>query len=197
MQHSPGWCDGSHIAPEHPPHTSLLVERRQSDGPNQCMGMIRRPWWSEANGQIWPGCRGYTPTLFRRIFNDHRESGPRFNVSSEGRCFLQYSVPSLYWGVRTHTDHKNSSPNTNDLYIHYIDKSIGTPPSLEQKNALSNLWQQRWEHNSCIKIVFPSLQQFWKCLKWLNPYVQVIGVWWWVSGSRSAFTVTPEVLNWD
>ncbi len=32
-----------------------------------------------------------------------------------------------------------------------------------------------------LKIVFPSLlQQFWKCLKWLNPYVQVIGVWWWV-----------------
>ncbi len=30
--------------------------------------------------------------------------------------------------------------NTNDLYIHYIDKSIGTPPSLEQKNALPNLW---------------------------------------------------------
>ncbi len=28
-------------------------------------------------------------------------------------------------------------------------------------------------------------------------YVQVIGVWWWVLGSRSAFTVTPEVLNWD
>ncbi len=25
-----GWCDGSHIAPERPPHTSLLVERRQS-----------------------------------------------------------------------------------------------------------------------------------------------------------------------
>ncbi len=38
-----------------------------------------------------------------------------------------------------------------------------------------------------LKIVFPSLlQQFWKCLKWLNPYVQVIGVWWWVFGSRSA-----------
>ncbi len=27
-------------------------------------------------------------------------------------------------------------------------------------------------------------------------YVQVIGVWW-CFGSRSAFTVTPEVLNWD
>ncbi len=91
VQHPPGWCDGSHIAPECPPHTSLLVERRQSDEANQCMGMIRRPWWSEANGQIWPGCRGNTPTLFERhpgIFNDHRESGPRFNVSSEGRCLL-------------------------------------------------------------------------------------------------------------
>ncbi len=34
---------------------------------------------------------GYTPTLYekcRGIFNDHRESGPRFNVSSERRCLL-------------------------------------------------------------------------------------------------------------
>ncbi len=33
---------------------------------------------------IWPGHRGYTPTLYKKchgIFNDHRESGPRFNVS--------------------------------------------------------------------------------------------------------------------
>ncbi len=27
--------------------------------------------------------------------------------------------------------------------------------------------------------------------------VQVIGVWWWVFGSRSAFKVTPEVFSWD
>ncbi len=66
VQHPPGWCDGSHSAPERPPHTSLLVERRQSDEANQCMGMIRRPWWSEASGLVWPGCRGNTPTLFRR-----------------------------------------------------------------------------------------------------------------------------------
>ncbi len=32
----------------------------------------------------------------------------------------------------------NSSPNTNDLYIHYMDKSTGTPPSLEEKKALPN-----------------------------------------------------------
>ncbi len=33
-----------------------------------------------------------TPLLFFEehpgIFNDHREPGPRFNVSSEGRCFF-------------------------------------------------------------------------------------------------------------
>ncbi len=61
-----------------------------------CMGMIRRPWWSEAKGQIWPGCQGYTPTLCFEghpwIFNDHRELEPWFNISSEGRSFLQYSV---------------------------------------------------------------------------------------------------------
>ncbi len=54
LDDAPGWCDGSNIAPECPPHTSLLAERRQSDEANQCMGMIRRPWWSEANGEIWP-----------------------------------------------------------------------------------------------------------------------------------------------
>ncbi len=35
-------------------------------------------------------------TLYEKchgIFNDHRESGPRFNVSSERRCFLNDSVP--------------------------------------------------------------------------------------------------------
>ncbi len=31
----------------------------------------------------------------------------------------------------------NSSPYSNDLYIHYMDKSIGTP-SLEEKKALTN-----------------------------------------------------------
>ncbi len=47
----------------------------------------------EANDQIWQGCQGYTLLFFffkghPGIFNDHRDSGPRFNVSSEGRCFV-------------------------------------------------------------------------------------------------------------
>ncbi len=33
---------------------------------------------------------------------------------------------------------KNSSPNTNDVYIHYMDKSTGTPPSLEEKRHFQN-----------------------------------------------------------
>ncbi len=52
---------------------------------------------------------GVTPLLF---FEGH--PGPRFNDSSEGWCLLfclQCSVPlSLYWGVRTHTDHRVSTP---------------------------------------------------------------------------------------
>ncbi len=39
---------------------------------------------------IWPGHRGYTPTLYekcRGIFNDHRESGPQFKVSFKDGAF--------------------------------------------------------------------------------------------------------------
>ncbi len=31
---------------------------------------------------------------------------------------------------------QNSSPNTNDLYIKYMDKCTGTPTSLEEKKSL-------------------------------------------------------------
>ncbi len=41
----------------------------------------------------------------------------------------------------------NSSPNTNDLYIHCMDKSTGTPPSLEEKKALSNCGNKDGKNN--------------------------------------------------
>ncbi len=48
---------------------------------------------------------GYTPTLYEKchgIFNDHRESGPWFNVSSERRCSFDSIVSlSLHWGVQS------------------------------------------------------------------------------------------------
>ncbi len=58
--------------------------------------MVRGQWGNLAR---MPGLHPYS--FFERhpgIFNDHRESGPRFNVSSEGRCFLQYSVPVTILG---------------------------------------------------------------------------------------------------
>ncbi len=103
VQHPPGWCDGSHIAPEPPPTHTHTHTRYRWRG-DWCgviesisvWGMIRRPWWSEANGQFGQDA-GVTPLFFFEghpgIFNYHRESGPRFNVSSEGQCFFQYSVP--------------------------------------------------------------------------------------------------------
>ncbi len=57
---------------------------------------------------------GVTPLLFFKghpeIFNDYRKSGPWFNVSFEGRCFLQYSVPITILGHRTHTDCRWAPP---------------------------------------------------------------------------------------
>ncbi len=83
----------------------------------------------------------------------------------------------------------NSSPNTNDLYIHYMDKSTGTP-SLEEKKALPNC------ANKDIHVlkngISTSVATVLKCMKGLYSYVQVIGVWWWVYGS---FKVTPEVFR--
>ncbi len=83
----------------------------------------------------------------------------------------------------------NSSPNTNYLYIHYMDKSTGTH-SLEEKKALPNCANKEI---TVLKIfISTSVATVLKCMKWLNPYVQVIGVWWWVFGS---FKVTPEVFS--
>ncbi len=79
--------------------------------------MVRGQWASLAR------MLGVTPLLFFEghpgIFNDHRESGPRFNISSEGRAFSSIVSPSLYWGIRTHTDHRvstNTSSNSNLVF---------------------------------------------------------------------------------
>ncbi len=52
--------------------------------------MVGGQW---ANLARMPGLQ--TPLFFEEhtgIFNDHRESGPRFNVSSERRCFFDRIV---------------------------------------------------------------------------------------------------------
>ncbi len=84
-----------------PPHTSLLVERRPSEAVNQQIwGLLGGHDGQRPMGKFGQDAE-VTPLLFferHGILNDHRESGPRFNVSSEGLCFLQYRVPIIILG---------------------------------------------------------------------------------------------------
>ncbi len=65
---------------------------------------------------------------------------------------------------------KNSSPNTNDLYIHYMDKSTGTPSSLEEKKALPNCGNKDGNIIHVLKNCI-SVAKVLKCMKLLYPYV--------------------------
>ncbi len=84
---------------------STWMMRRQSycaRTANQCIGIIRRHDGQRPMGEFGQNA-GITPLLFFEghpgIFNDHRESGPRFKVSSERRCFFwQNSVPITILG---------------------------------------------------------------------------------------------------
>ncbi len=93
----------------------LQVVRRESHRAKQVDGdyweaMIDKGQWREFGQDT-----GVTPLLFTMcvmgFFNDHRESGLRFNISSERWCSFDSIVsPTLYWGIRTHTDHRVSTP---------------------------------------------------------------------------------------
>ncbi len=95
-------------------HTPATGGEEREIEPIKWMGIIRRPWLTRASGGNLARTPGLHPYSLREVswdFNDHRESGPRFNVSSERRCSFDSIVsPSLYWGVRTHTDHRVSTP---------------------------------------------------------------------------------------
>ncbi len=66
-------------------------------------------------------------------------------------------------------------------------------PFFRTEKGSSKLCQQRWKHNSCTKkIISTSVASVLKCMIWLNLYVDVISVWWWVCVS---FKVTPEVFS--
>ncbi len=69
---------------------------------------------------------------------------------------------------------KNSPPNTNDLYIHYMDKSTGTPPSLEEKQALPNCGNKDGNINNVLKNwISTSVATVLKCMKWMYPYLSI------------------------
>ncbi len=60
---------------------------------------------------------------------------------------------------------ENSSPNTNDLYIHHMDKSTGTPPSLEEKKALSNCGNKDGNIIHVLNCISTSVATVLKCMK--------------------------------
>ncbi len=85
---------------------------------------------------------------------------------------------------------KNSSLNTINLYIHYMDTSTGTPPSLEEKKALPNCGNKDGNIIHVFKnVISTSVATVLKRMKCLYPYV--IGVWWWIFGSKS-----PQKATW-
>ncbi len=82
------WCDGSHISPERPPHTPVYWWRGdRGRKPISVWGWLGGHDGQRPMGKFGQNA-GVTPLLFFEehpgIFNDHRESGPQFNVSSEG-----------------------------------------------------------------------------------------------------------------
>ncbi len=82
-------------------HTPATGGEERVIEPVKCMGVFRGPWLTRASGGTLARTPGLHPTLYEKfhgIFNDNRESGPRFNVSSEGWCFLHYSVPITILG---------------------------------------------------------------------------------------------------
>ncbi len=84
------------------PHASYKWKGERVIEPIKWIGIIRRPWLTRASG----GNLARTPGLYRDgIFKDHRESGPRFIISSERQCFLIVYCPRLYTGAfRTQTE---------------------------------------------------------------------------------------------
>ncbi len=70
---------------------------------------------------------------------------------------------------------KNSSPNTNDLYIHYMDKSTGTPPSLEENGTLPNCGNKDGNIIHVLKnCISTSVATVLKYMKWLHPHMSLV-----------------------
>ncbi len=74
---------------------------------------------------------------------------------------------------------KNSSQNTNVLYINYMDKM--TTPLFRRERALPNCGNKDGNIIHVLKNCIPtSVATVLKCMQSLYPYVQVTGVWWWI-----------------
>ncbi len=78
-------CCHRTTAPVRSPHTSYRWRGGRVIEPIKWMGIIRSPWLTRASGGNLARTPGLHPTLYKKchgIFNDHRQSGPQFNISS-------------------------------------------------------------------------------------------------------------------
>ncbi len=150
VQHPLGWCYGCHrtTAPVCLPHTSYRWRGERVIEPIKRMGIIRRPWLTRASGGNLARTPVLHPTLYEKchgIFNDYRESGPRFSVSSERRivyCDQESKVyhqcmfirrctkfqitnpnPTLYWHVYT-CIYANVDASCKEFGIHFLKYAL-------------------------------------------------------------------------
>ncbi len=122
VQHPPGWCDDCHrtTAPVRSPHTSYRWREERVIEPIKWMGIIRRPWLIRASGgNLASSTPGLHPYSLREVpWDDHRESGPRFNVSSERRMWIlivnKQNVIMKYGDTQ-----RDSSPKNENSVINY------------------------------------------------------------------------------
>ncbi len=88
-------------------------------------------------------------------------SGKTWKIGSVSNTYLPHCTYTIAKSIAA----KYSWPNTNDLYIHYMDKSTGTPP-LEEKKALPNCGNKDGNIIQVLKIS-TSVATVLKCMKWL------------------------------
>ncbi len=83
---------------------------------------------------------------------------------------LQKAAEHLWCDFKYRPWDKNSSPNTNDLYIHYMNKSYMDTPFFRREKGISKLWQQMETIHVLKNCISTSVATV---LKWLYPYVQI------------------------
>ncbi len=90
--------------------------------------------------------------------------------SQRGRTWLLIPAERLWCDFKCRPWAKNVSPNTNDLYNHYMDKSTGTTTSLEEKKALPNCGNKDRNIINVFKnCISTCVATELKCMKWLYP----------------------------
>ncbi len=103
---------------------------------------------------------------------------------------LQKAAEHLWCDFKWDT---NSSPNTNDLYIHYMDKST---PSLEEKKALPNCANK--DINVLKNVISTSVATVLKCMKYcIHMYKSLVfGDEFWLIADRSCiFSIITTVFS--